>query len=145
MASDRAEGGRAASLVAPIAAGLGASTILLVDYLRPAPVFCGPGGGCEALRHSAFAGVLGLPTPAVAAPPLLAPRAARPEVPPPIAAELARTPPHQITVVDFTDFECPFCRASHAVLAPILARNAARVRVVRKHVPLTWIHPHALA
>jgi predicted DsbA family dithiol-disulfide isomerase len=33
---------------------------------------------------------------------------------------------------------------THAELAPIVAANASRVRVIRKQVPLTRIHPHAL-
>ncbi len=39
-------------------------------------------------------------------------------------------------VVDFVDFECPFCRAFHAELAAALETAAVPVRVVRKMVPL---------
>jgi uncharacterized membrane protein len=39
-------------------------------------------------------------------------------------------------VVDFVDFECPFCRAFHAELTTALASAAVPVRVVRKMVPL---------
>ena len=48
-----------------------------------------------------------------------------------------------MTVVDFVDFECPFCRMTHAELAPLLAQRKAKVRVARKHVPLR-MHPHAM-
>jgi protein-disulfide isomerase len=47
-----------------------------------------------------------------------------------------------VTVVEFVDFECPFCRKMHASVAPILKANAAKVRIVRKQVPLS-MHPHA--
>ena len=45
-----------AGLIAQIAtvvfssAALAASAMLLVDYVRPRPVFCGDGGGCEHLQ-----------------------------------------------------------------------------------------------
>jgi len=64
------------------------------------------------------------------------------EIPAVIQAEMARTPAGMVTIVDFVDFECPFCRRAHAALAPLLAEHAGRVRLVRKHVPLR-IHEHA--
>src|SRR6202000_3010387 len=54
-----------------------------------------------------------------------------------------QTPPGEITVVDFVDFECPFCRMTNAELAPVLASHRARVRLVRRQVPLKS-HSHAL-
>ena len=65
-------------------------------------------------------------------------------VPAVVDAERARTPRGQITVVEFIDFECPFCRAFNADFQPLLAARAARVRVVRKQVPLARHHPHAM-
>jgi protein-disulfide isomerase len=64
-------------------------------------------------------------------------------VPPVIAEEMRATPRGQITLVDFVDFECPYCRATHAELAPLLAQRKDKVRVARKHVPLR-MHPHAM-
>jgi len=223
-----------ASLV-PVLAGLGASAVLAVDYLQPAPVFCSEGGGCEAVRKTAFAAVLGVPTPIVGlvgflvlgAVSLLPGRRARvaqvvlagvaslagvlflatqwaighfcpyctvadasgvvsafvatwrlvsaPDArvpwslayggvlgmlgaalapvglghwlagraPQAIRAEMAETPSGAITVVDFVDFECPFCRMTHAELEPILESHREHLRVVRRQVPLS-MHPHAL-
>jgi uncharacterized membrane protein/protein-disulfide isomerase len=70
-----------------------------------------------------------------------------PLVPAGTPAPIARAQlPGVATIVDFVDFECPFCRR----LAPVLdkAIAAARedgvvVRVVRKMTPL-HMHPHAL-
>ena len=225
--------------IAPVLTGLAASAVLAVDYVHPAPVFCSEGGGCEAVRQTAFAAVLGVPTPiagvagflgiglaalvdgrrariaqatlaSVAAlvgllllsvqvalghfcpyccvadasgiasaliawwrlaraterrPPrslgyaaaasmaaamlapvgigwLLAGRA-----PAVIRAEMARTRDMGIagavTVVDFVDFECPFCRMTHVELEPILEAHRDRVRLVRRQVPL-HMHAHAL-
>jgi len=209
---------------------------MLIDYVRPAPVFCGLDGGCGAVRRTVFAAFLGLPTPAwgllgflaiallsvlrgklarvglvatatIAAlvaglllavqaklgqfcpycvatdssalilfglalhrvfagwdpPPARAFRAfagsalglavavplclslfMKPAVPDVIARELAQTPDGKITVVDFVDFECPFCRETHAELTPVLERHKDKIRLVRKQVPLTRIHPHAM-
>jgi protein-disulfide isomerase/uncharacterized membrane protein len=66
-------------------------------------------------------------------------------VPPVIAKELAETPKGKVTIVDFVDYECPFCRQMQAKLAPQVEAEKDKVRVVRKLVPLTRIHPHALA
>lgn len=235
MRSGRAIGavGLALSLV-PVLAGLVASAMLAVDYLRPAPVFCVEGGGCEALRHTAVAMPLGVPMPvfgvcgflaigiaacwpgrrarmtqlllslaaamlgaslillqaklghlcpyclvadtsglfallAASARLWLAPEAAAPlpvaltgggamvaglavplvagfmapPVPQVIRDELSHTPPGQATVVDFVDFECPFCRMTHAELEPLLEEHARQVHVVRRQMPLRS-HPHAM-
>lgn len=63
-------------------------------------------------------------------------------VPPAIRDELARAPRGTVTVVFFTDFQCPFCRRTHAALAPLVAERQGRVRVVTRHVPLN-MHPDA--
>jgi predicted DsbA family dithiol-disulfide isomerase/uncharacterized membrane protein len=68
----------------------------------------------------------------------------KPVVPEAILREIAQTPKGEVTLVDFADFECPFCRMTHASIAPVLAEHQGKVRVVRKHVPLTRLHPHAL-
>lgn len=64
------------------------------------------------------------------------------ELPPAIRHEIAKSPPGVATVVMFTDFQCPFCRRTHAALAPVLRENEGRVRVVLRHVPLPR-HPDA--
>ena len=218
-----------------VSAALGASTVLLVDYLRPAPMFCGEGGGCGALKHTDYAAWFGIPTPmfgvagfltlgvlsmlrgeivrfvnlgvatcgaafaayliflqltlhhicpycmvtdvssiglavlavlrlrndvdgprdapkatlvafayvvAFTAPVALS-AANKPKLPPVVADEIRATPTGKITIVDFADFECPFCRKTHASLFPLLATYPGRFRVARKQVPLP-IHPHAM-
>jgi protein-disulfide isomerase len=71
------------------------------------------------------------------------------EVPVVIRDEIAKTrqmtgelSAEAVTVVFFTDFQCPFCRRTHAALAPLVAARRGRVRVVMKHVPLPR-HPDA--
>ena len=43
--------------------GLGTSSLLLVDYLRPLPIFCDGGGGCDIVRQSEYAQIIGIKTP----------------------------------------------------------------------------------
>lgn len=65
-----------------------------------------------------------------------------PSLPAPLAPEAARTGPGKVTVIEFIDFECPFCRHNHQILAALVNVRQDRVRVVRKHVPLEK-HRHA--
>jgi protein-disulfide isomerase/uncharacterized membrane protein len=216
-------------------AGLIASSILVVDYLRPIPVYCEEGGGCDAIKHTQEAMSFGVPTPLLGVagflllgllilirgrfarlalvvvasiagafgghlltaqvgydvyckyclvadfsslaimagssirlmkhwdwPGTWKPRAIssltllaaailpmafgftrKVPVPDAIAKEIAATPPGTVTVVDFVDWECPFCRRTNVALEPILAANASRIRLVRRQVPLQ-MHPHAM-
>ncbi|HEX7600634.1 MAG TPA: thioredoxin domain-containing protein [Polyangiaceae bacterium] len=224
------------AIVVLTALALLASTALLIDYLRPVPLFCDEGGGCNAIKHTSYAAWGGVPTPVfgivgflsmgilamlrgdivrflhlvgasaaacfagfliylqislghicpycmivdvsslvllplvflrlrgeidgpmrpigqgivVAAlvsafvGPVLAHAFIKPKLPDVIAREIKKTPPGQVTVVDFADFECPFCRQTHEDFQPILAKYQGRLRIVRKQVPLDHIHPHAM-
>ncbi len=224
--------------IALAAAALAASAVLLVDYVRPAPVFCDETAACAKMKATAFGRPFGVPLPAIGLigmlgiglaalvpergarlvqlvlggggglvglvlfgvqaklgalcpfcavvdgaaiglavlsvlrwrnewdPPSgrLIPGAALgglliaiaiplaigfqkrilpQDLPSTIAEEMKRTGRGKVTVVDFIDFECPFCRMTHAELAPLLEQHKGKVRVVRKHVPLR-MHPHAM-
>ncbi len=48
-----------------------------------------------------------------------------------------------VTVVMFTDFQCPACSATHPVLKRVLAEYAGKVRFVVRDFPLTQIHQNA--
>ncbi|MEM9455313.1 MAG: thioredoxin domain-containing protein [Myxococcota bacterium] len=61
---------------------------------------------------------------------------------PAIAASAEAEAEGQATIVEFVDFECPFCRRQHRRLAEILDDYGDRVQVVYKHWPLR-MHPHA--
>jgi len=41
-----------------------------------------------------------------------------------------------VTVVEFSDFECPFCRQVQSVIKQIVERYGRQVRLVFKHMPL---------
>ncbi|HEY0253462.1 MAG TPA: DsbA family protein, partial [Kofleriaceae bacterium] len=65
---------------------------------------------------------------------------AAPVVPEVIAREQK---PGVATIVDFVDFECPFCRRFAPTLDAAIASATVPVRLVRKMTPLK-IHPHAM-
>lgn len=48
-----------------------------------------------------------------------------------------------VTLVEFSDFECPFCGREAPVLSQLLAAYPADVRLVYKHFPLSQ-HPDAV-
>jgi len=215
--------------------GLGTSSILLIDYLRPLPIFCDAAGGCDIVRQSAYAEILGIKTPilgvvffvgvilfalwparrllvawtaagalwaaaflaiqafvlhafckfclvadtsslvlfglaiatvrrpiprgkqqlavvigAVAA--AFAPFAYARTLPAPPPAELVQVGapgviqkeqrPGVATIVEFVDFECPFCRRLHQTMHEVIKDYDGKIRLVRKQHPLS-IHAHA--
>ncbi|MBN2341061.1 MAG: thioredoxin domain-containing protein [Deltaproteobacteria bacterium] len=42
----------------------------------------------------------------------------------------------KLTIVEFSDYECPFCRRAHYQMRQILARHAEEIRIVHKHMPM---------
>ena len=50
-----------------------------------------------------------------------------------------------VTLVEFGDFECPFCGRAHRIVKDALARVGPEVRFAFRHFPLAQAHPHALA
>ncbi len=48
-----------------------------------------------------------------------------------------------VTIVEFSDFECPFCGQAHPMIQRVLRRFEGRVRLIYKHYPLPG-HEHAL-
>lgn len=50
-----------------------------------------------------------------------------------------------VTVVEFSDFQCPFCSRLHTSLQELLQRYPGDVQLVYRHLPLTSIHRHAKA
>lgn len=53
-------------------------------------------------------------------------------------------PDAPVTVIEMTDYECPFCRRHRQqVLGDLLAEYGGRIRYYSLHFPLTSIHPLA--
>jgi Na+/H+ antiporter NhaA len=51
-------------------------------------------------------------------------------------------PDAMVTVVEYGDFECPYCGQAEPVVRELLAGHGD-VRYVWRHLPLTDVHPHA--
>jgi protein-disulfide isomerase len=49
----------------------------------------------------------------------------------------------RVTIVEFSDFQCPYCQRATPVLKEIEARYPKDVRIVYRHLPLDSLHPRA--
>jgi predicted DsbA family dithiol-disulfide isomerase len=63
-----------------------------------------------------------------------------PAIEPDRAIRGARTAP--VTIVEYSDFQCPYCQAASRTLRKILTERGDEVRLVYKHIPLPF---HAAA
>jgi hypothetical protein len=50
----------------------------------------------------------------------------------------------EVTVIEFSDFECPSCQHAAGYMKPILSSHPGKVRYIRYDTPLVGIHPWAL-
>jgi protein-disulfide isomerase len=48
-----------------------------------------------------------------------------------------------VTIVEFSDFQCPFCARYEHVLKAVMAKYPDKVRLVYKNLPLPQVHPDA--
>jgi protein-disulfide isomerase len=48
-----------------------------------------------------------------------------------------------VTLVQYGDFECPYCGAAYPIIKEIRARMGERLRFVFRNFPITTSHPHA--
>ncbi len=49
-----------------------------------------------------------------------------------------------VTLVEYGDFECPYCGQAHPIVQEVQRRLGDRLRFVFRHFPLTEIHPQAM-
>jgi protein-disulfide isomerase len=49
-----------------------------------------------------------------------------------------------ITIVEFSDYQCPFCARSEPLVKEAMAAYPTQAKLVFKHYPLTSIHPQAM-
>lgn len=48
-----------------------------------------------------------------------------------------------VTIVEFTDLECPYCARAHGTLKELFKLYPGKIRLITKHLPLDF-HPHAM-
>jgi protein-disulfide isomerase len=53
-------------------------------------------------------------------------------------------PDGKILLVEFSDFQCPYCSKAQDSIKPFLAKYGSSVTLVYKHLPLVSIHPEAM-
>ena len=49
----------------------------------------------------------------------------------------------QVTLVEYGDFQCPYCARAHAALTELMQQHGERVALVYRHLPLNDLHPLA--
>ena len=58
-------------------------------------------------------------------------------------ARLRGNPGAPVTIVEFSDFQCPYCLRAQAALQEVMAKYQGRVRLGYRDFPLDQIHPRA--
>jgi protein-disulfide isomerase len=48
-----------------------------------------------------------------------------------------------VTIIEFSDYQCPYCKRAEPVIQQVLERYPSQVRFVYRHFPLDRIHPLA--
>jgi Na+/H+ antiporter NhaA/predicted DsbA family dithiol-disulfide isomerase len=48
-----------------------------------------------------------------------------------------------VTLIEYGDFECPYCGQAESVIRELLASSGDDLRYVWRHLPLNDVHPHA--
>ncbi len=54
------------------------------------------------------------------------------------------SPDARVTLVEYGDYECPYCAAAAPLLRRLVEESEGRIRLVFRHFPLADRHPYAL-
>ena len=57
---------------------------------------------------------------------------------------IAGNPEAELTLVEYADFECPFCSRATGSIDEVRAHFGDRLRYVWRHLPMERVHPHAV-
>jgi len=61
------------------------------------------------------------------------------------SSRIRGNPEAPVTIVEFSDFECPFCRGSEEVIKNLLSKYGEKVKLAYRDFPLRQGHPHSEA
>jgi protein-disulfide isomerase len=50
-----------------------------------------------------------------------------------------------VTLIEFSDYQCPFCKRAEPTVLELLKKYPTQVRLVYRHMPLDGLHPRARA
>lgn len=53
------------------------------------------------------------------------------------------SPDAPVTIVEFSDFECPYCKQASTTIASVIAKYPGKIKFVYRDFPLENIHPQA--
>jgi protein-disulfide isomerase len=53
------------------------------------------------------------------------------------------SPDAPVELVEYGDYQCPFCRAAHSTVHELRRQRPETFRLVYRHFPLTNVHPYA--
>jgi len=53
-------------------------------------------------------------------------------------------PDADFQIIEFSDFQCPFCRRAATILDSVRQRFGDRLAIIYRHYPIEAIHPHAV-
>ena len=67
------------------------------------------------------------------------------ELTPPVSAQDHAAGPDNapVTLVEYGDFECPYCGMAHPIVQAAQRELGSQLRFVFRHFPLAEAHPHA--
>lgn len=63
--------------------------------------------------------------------------------PPSVNDHIIGSPTAPIVLVEYSDFQCPFCEIIHSTLKKVVADSNGQIAWVYRHLPLNSIHPQA--
>jgi len=58
-------------------------------------------------------------------------------------ARVRGDPKAPVTIIEFSDFQCPFCQKTHPLVKELLSKYAGKIKVAYRDFPLREIHPQS--